>query len=75
MILAGHTHRPRFPTLDQVPYINSGSAVSPFAITGIEIRHGQIAMVQWCVRPDFAGTLRIVRDVMQGPQPLNAWRY
>ena len=75
MILAGHTHRPRYPTLNQVPYINSGSVVSPFSITGIEIRHGQIAMVHWCIRADFSGTLRIVRDVMQGPQPLNAWRY
>jgi hypothetical protein len=75
MIVAGHTHRARFPTLSQVPYFNSGSVVSPFSISGLEIRHGQIAMVTWSVRADFAGTLRIVRDVMQGPQPLNAWQY
>jgi UDP-2,3-diacylglucosamine pyrophosphatase LpxH len=75
MIIAGHTHRPRFPALSHVPYFNTGSAVSPFSITGIEIRHGQIAMVRWSVRPDMVGTLRIVRDVMSGPQPLDAWMF
>ncbi|PKO12265.1 MAG: serine/threonine protein phosphatase [Chloroflexi bacterium HGW-Chloroflexi-10] len=75
MIIAGHTHRPRFPALDHVPYFNTGSVVSPYCITGMEIRHGQIAMIRWCVKPDFGGTLRIVRDVMQGPQPMDAWLY
>ena len=75
MIIAAHTHRPRYPSLDQVPYFNTGSVVSPYCITGIEIRHGQIAMIRWCVRADFGGTLRIVRDVMVGPYPLDAWEY
>ncbi|MDO9087275.1 MAG: metallophosphoesterase [Anaerolineaceae bacterium] len=75
MIIAGHTHRPRFPSLNHVPYFNTGSVVSPYSITGIEIRHGQIAMIRWSVKPDFGGNLRIVRDVMSGPQPLDAWAY
>lgn len=75
MIIAAHTHRPRYPGLNEVPYFNTGSVVSPFSITGIEIRYGQIAMVHWNVRADFGGTLRIVRDVMQGPQPLDAWAF
>ncbi|MAT42224.1 MAG: serine/threonine protein phosphatase [Anaerolineaceae bacterium] len=75
MIIAGHTHRPRYPTTAQPPYFNTGSVVSPHCITGIEIRHGQIALVRWCVKPDFSGSLRIVRDIMQGPQPLDAWGY
>lgn len=75
IIVAGHTHRPRFPALDQVPYFNTGSVVSPYSITGIEIRYGQIAMIRWSVKPDMVGNLRIVRDVMAGPQPLDAWMY
>lgn len=75
MIIAGHTHRPRFPALDQAPYFNTGSVVSPYSITGIEIRYGQIAMIRWSVKPDIVGNLRIVRDVMAGPQPLDAWGY
>ena len=75
MIIAGHTHRPRFPAIDQPAYINTGSVVSPYCITGVEICHGQIAMIRWCVKPDFGGSLRIVRDIMQGPQPLDAWEY
>ncbi len=75
MVVAGHTHRPRFPAADHPPYFNTGSVVSPYCITGIEIRHGQIALIRWCVKPDFSGSLRIVRDVMQGPQPLDAWEY
>lgn len=75
MVIAGHTHRPRFPSLDQPPYINDGSVVSPYCITGVEIRHGQIALVRWCVKPDFSGSLRIVKDIMGGPQPLDAWEY
>ncbi len=74
MIVGAHTHRPRFPSLQETPYFNTGSVVSPFSITGIEIRHGQIAMVHWNVRADFGGTLRIVRDVVHGPQPLQAWK-
>jgi len=75
MIVAGHTHRPRFPALSHVPYFNTGSVVSPYSITGIEIRYGQIAMIRWSVRPDIIGNLRIVRDIMSGPQPLDAWMY
>lgn len=74
MIVGAHTHRPRFPSLQEAPYFNTGSVVSPFSISGIEIRYGQIAMVHWNIRADLGGSLRIVRDVVQGPQPLQAWK-
>jgi len=69
-ILCGHTHRPKFPSNGDMPYINSGCCVHPRGITGIEIADGQIALVNWKISPDTEGVLAVRRNVMRGPLPL-----
>lgn len=66
-IICGHTHRPKFSDEDDVPYYNSGCCIHPRGINGIEIRDGKIMLVDWRVRPDKYGKLRIARKVIRGP--------
>ncbi len=48
LLIAGHTHRPFFPTEGSaLPYLNGGSCVHRDGITGIEIDQGVIRLVQW----------------------------
>ena len=65
--IIGHTHRPRFPKLDEVPFFNSGSCVHPRAITGIEIVNGEISLIKWQTSTSDDGTLRIIKVVLEGP--------
>ena len=71
-ILCGHTHRPKFPANGDKPYLNCGCCVHPRGITGIEIAEGEIALVDWRIRPDSAGVLSVSRQVIRGPLPLTA---
>ena len=70
IMIAGHTHRPVFPTNNQPPYFNSGSCVHPRCISGIEIVHGGITMIKWEVAPDDNGVLKIKKNIMEGPRQL-----
>lgn len=47
MVICGHTHTPKFPEPDALPYFNTGSGVFDGYITGLEIQNGQIALVKW----------------------------
>ncbi len=47
MVIAGHTHRPRFPEPNELPYFNDGSCVHPRSITGIEIVDMKISLIKW----------------------------
>lgn len=69
-ILCGHTHRPKFPANGDKPYLNSGCCVHPRGITGIEIAEGEIALIDWRIRPDGAGILSVSRQVIRGPIPI-----
>lgn len=71
ILLCGHTHRPKFPGKDDVPYFNSGCCVHPRGISGIEIIEGKIMLVDWRVRPDLNGVLYIDRKVIKGPISLH----
>lgn len=70
MIIAGHTHRPRFPDYGELPYFNDGSCVHPRSITGIEIEDMQISLIKWHTISHQNGTLQIVRTVLEGPQDI-----
>lgn len=70
MLIAGHTHRPRFPKTNGIPFFNTGSAVHPRSITGIEINEGSISLVKWYVSTTDDGILQIVKDTLEGPELL-----
>ena len=65
--IIGHTHRPRYPKHGEIPFFNSGSCVHPRAITGIEITNGEITLVKWQTSTTENGTLRIIREPLEGP--------
>ena len=70
MVIAGHTHRPRFPEPDELPYFNDGSCVHPRAITGIEIENLEITLIKWHTITHENGTMQIIRTVLEGPENL-----
>ena len=73
MVIAGHTHRPRFPDANELPYFNDGSCVHPNSIIGLEIMNLQIAMVKWHEELDSNGHIRIVKTVLAGPEDLEMY--
>jgi predicted phosphodiesterase len=70
MIIAGHTHRPRFPEPNELPYFNDGSCVHPRSITGIEIVDMQISLIKWHIISKKDGTLQIVKTNLEGPSKI-----
>jgi predicted phosphodiesterase len=70
VLIAGHTHRSRFPDENSAPYFNTGSCVHPRCVTGIEIQDGQIALIKWSIKPNDAGLLYVARDILVGPKDL-----
>jgi hypothetical protein len=70
MLIAGHTHRPHFPSKGALPYFNVGSCVHPRSITGIEIVREAIHLVEWHEEPDAKGYLRIRKRTLAGPARL-----
>ena len=70
MLIAGHTHRPVFPQVGQIPYFNDGSCVHPRCITAIEIVCGKIALVKWQVLVKDDGTLYINKEILAGENDL-----
>ncbi|MDS0525101.1 metallophosphoesterase family protein [Clostridium sp. SHJSY1] len=73
MLIAGHTHKPIFPEVDEVPYFNDGSCVHPRCITSIEIDHGDILLVKWSVKTKDDGTLYIGKDIIAGPRKIREY--
>lgn len=69
-LICGHTHRPKYPWARDLPYFNTGSCIYPTSMTAIEIAAGLICLVRWHVVPDEEGTLRVQRQVLRGPDPL-----
>lgn len=70
ILIAGHTHRPKYPKTYELPYFNTGCCIHPRNITGLEIENGEIAMIEWRILPNENGTLEIKRRVVRGPQPI-----
>lgn len=70
MLICGHTHRPRFPVKHELPYFNTGCCIRTKGITCIELTDNKISMVEWRIRADLKGNLKIVRFVVRGPEPI-----
>lgn len=47
IVICGHTHRPAFPKIGELPYFNTGSGVVPGILTGLELRHGALVPIRW----------------------------
>lgn len=73
MLICGHTHRPKFPKLRELPYFNTGCCIHTRGFNGIEIVNNKIMMVDWSVQASDNGKLQVVRSVMRGPIRLGAW--
>lgn len=68
MLIAGHTHS---YSLVDPPYFNIGSCVYPRCITGIEIKDGQIRLIEWRVKVEEKhGTLYADKDVISKSYPV-----
>ena len=50
IVIAGHTHRPVFPSNGEGKCFNDGSCVHPRCITAIEIVNGEISLVKWSIK-------------------------
>jgi UDP-2,3-diacylglucosamine pyrophosphatase LpxH len=70
MLICGHTHRPKFPKNEELPYFNTGCCIHTRGISGIEIINGEIIMVDWRITADENGIVRIERQVVRGPEPI-----
>lgn len=75
MLICGHTHRPKFPKSEELPYFNTGCGIHTRGITGIEITDGKILMVDWRILADKDGILQIERHVMRGPEPIESFDF
>ena len=67
MLIAGHTHRPMFPSENEPQYFNDGSCVHPRCITGIEIVDNNITLIKWSIKTNENGFLYVGRDIIAGP--------
>jgi UDP-2,3-diacylglucosamine pyrophosphatase LpxH len=63
-LIAGHTHRVRFPKDGEPEYYNVGSGVRPRAVTAIEIERSEITLVKWSVESRDDGALCIAKTVI-----------
>ena len=72
-LIAGHTHRVfcADPAKDEAPYFNSGTAVHPRKVTGIEIVNGKISSIQWLKKTDESGKVFIDKEIISGPFLIN----
>lgn len=74
MLICGHTHRPKFPRNGELPYFNTGCCIHSRGLTGLEILEGKIMLVEWGIRADKDGILKIRRKVIRGPEPIERYR-
>jgi len=73
MVIAGHTHRPRFPEPQELPYFNDGSCVHPNSIIGIEIVNLEISLVKWHRNIDNDNKTHFIKTILEGPKKLNLY--
>lgn len=73
MLICGHTHRPKFPKTNDLPYFNTGCCIRTRGISGIEIQNGEIIMVDWRIAADDKGVLQMLRTVVRGPEPIEKY--
>lgn len=73
MLICGHTHRAKFPKRNELPYFNTGCCINTRGIPGIEIIDDTILMVDWRIKADDNGVMRIERTIVRGPEPINRY--
>jgi UDP-2,3-diacylglucosamine pyrophosphatase LpxH len=73
MLICGHTHRPKFPKTNDLPYFNTGCCIRTRGLPGIEIINGEILMVDWRIAADENGVLRMQRTIVRGPEPIEKY--
>ncbi|MGB1042413.1 MAG: metallophosphoesterase [Tenacibaculum sp.] len=71
MVITGHTHRPRFPSINEIPHFNDGSCVHPRCITGLEIENNEITLIKWHVATKKDGTMQITKTILEGPEQIS----
>ncbi|MGN1084438.1 MAG: serine/threonine protein phosphatase, partial [Lachnospiraceae bacterium] len=64
LMIAGHTHRPRFSSDAKNYYFNDGSCVRPYAVTGIEVENGVLRLVKWSMMTRGDSSLYVGREVV-----------
>ncbi len=73
ILICGHTHRPRFPKGNELPYYNTGCCINTKGITGIEIVGNKIYMVDWRTKANKKGTLKITKTIVRGPEDIEKY--
>ena len=73
MVIAGHTHRPVYPSPGDGLYFNDGSCVHPRCITGIEIENNQITLIKWAVGIKKDRSMYVERHILEGPCDIAAF--
>ena len=71
MLICGHTHNSRMPSVDETPYFNDGCCILPNAMTAIEIESGNISLVKWSIEVQESGTLWVRRKTITGPKNIS----
>ena len=69
-IIAGHTHRPKFPKEGETSYFNTGSGIHTRYITGFEITEGKIRQIRWELMVRVSGSLFVGREVLSESRAL-----
>lgn len=75
MIICGHTHRPKFSESNELPYFNTGCCIHSKGLTGIEISDGNLLLVNWRVKADKNGDLKVERSIVRGPVPIKEYEF
>lgn len=73
ILITGHTHRPRINEKEyqggqqEGIYLNTGSCVHPYGITGIELNGMRAYLVKWSMTARSDMVLFVEREVLAGP--------
>ena len=74
MLIAGHTHRPVFPTGNEPLYFNDGSCVHPRCITCLEIENDEIMLVKWSYVINKDGAVYAQRQLLEEPRKIPSFQ-
>lgn len=64
VMIAGHTHRVRFPSDGSSYYFNDGSCVRPYSITALELEKGVLRLVEWSVMTGVDYSMYVGRKIL-----------
>lgn len=70
MVIAGHTHRIKYPKIGESLYFNDGCCVYSDGITCLEIENGNISLIKWGYKGDNSGLFSIERYVLDGDKDI-----